>query len=205
MSSANQYVSNQPQNSFLLQTQGYVQGIPYDDTVARLWLATGTLDANETLPMWGGVPIEEYITLAGSGSDGLGPDVKRASSATTTTGWSTFAQQMHMLITPAGNVPVAGVTNGVGFFRNGTNQRLAVACDPALITTLNGANGSIASQALYWDVTNYRITLTTSGGNWALPTTVRLLSTNTNSKIVSYSSVTGLATWAAGSAAIILI
>jgi len=91
----------------------------------------------------------------------------------------------------------------VGFFRNGTNQRLAVACDPALITTITGTSDNIASQALYWDVTNYRITLTTTGGNWALPTSVRLLSVNTNSKIVSWTSPN--ATWAAGSAAIILI
>ena len=203
MAAPNSYTTNQPQDSFLLQTQGYVQGLPYDDPVSRLWLAAGTLDAGEAIPMWGGVPINEIINGTGSGADGLGPDIKRSTSQATVTGWSTFAQMMHMLVTPSANVPVAGVTNGVGFFRNGTNQRLAVACDPALITTITGAGDNIASQALYWDVTNYRITLTTTGGNWALPTSVRLLSVNSNSKIVSWTSPN--ATWAAGSAAIILI
>lgn len=203
--SFNPYTTNQPQASFLLQTQGYVQGAPYDDPIARLWLAGGILASSETIAMWGGVPIEEMINLAGSGSDGLGPTIKRATSQVTATGWSTNLQANSMVIVPGGSVPLAASGNYVAFFRSGSQQRLAVQADPALYSALASADGSIASQALYWDVTNYRITLTTSGGNWALPTSTRLLSLSQNSKIVSYNSGTGAATWTSGDAAIILI
>jgi len=110
-----------------------------------------------------------------------------------------------MVIAPGNNVPLAGVGNYVGFFRLQTQQRLTVQCDPALVAALVASDGTITSQALYWDVTNYRITLTTSGGNFALPTSTRLLSVNTNSKVVAYNSGTGAVTWTAGDAAIILI
>lgn len=201
----NPYGTNQPQDSFLQQTQGYVQGAPYDDPVARLWLAGGTLKSSETVPMWGGVPIFEYVTVAGNNADGLGPQVGRATSQATTTGWSTNLQMNSMVVTPGNSVPLAAVGNGVGFFRYGTQQRLAVQVDPALVATLTSADALINATALYWDVTNYRVTATTTGGNFALPTNTKLLSVNTNSKIVSYNSGTGAVTWSTGDAAIILI
>jgi hypothetical protein len=203
--SINPYATTTPQNSFLVQTQGYYQGAPYDDPIARLWLASGTLKSSETMVMWGGVPIFEYVTVAGSGADGLGPQVGRATSQATTTGWSTNLQMNSMVVTPGNSVPLAGIGNSVGFFRNGTNQRLAVQIDPALVTTLTSADALINATALYWDVTNYRVTATTTGGNFALPTTTKLLSINTNSQVVSYNSGTGAVTWTTGDAAIILI
>jgi len=203
--SFNPFLTTSPANSFLLETQGYVQGTAYDDPSVRMELMGGTLASTETLVMWGGVPIEEYINVTGAGSDGTGPSLKRATTATTTTGWSVSDQAGSMIIVPGPSVPVAAVGNYVSFYRSGSNIRIAVQADPALVAALVSADGSISSQSLYWDVTNYRLTLTTSGGNWALPTTVRLLSVNTNSKIVSYNSGTGAVTWTAGDAAIILI
>src|SRR5579875_1642227 len=177
------YTTNNPQNSFIEQTQGYIQGLPQDDTVARQWLAQGVLVSTASAPLWGGLPIEELINVTGAGSEGLGPTVQAAASQGTCTGFSTFLQMAHMVITPGANAPQAAAGNSVGFFRLGTQQRLAVKCDPALVSALVSADGAINSQALYWDVTNYQITLTTSGGNWALPTSIKLLSVNTNSKI----------------------
>ena len=63
------YATNQPQNTFLLQTQGYVQGTAYDDPSVRMEMAGGTLAATETLTMWGGVPLTELINVTGAGSD----------------------------------------------------------------------------------------------------------------------------------------
>ena len=203
--SLNPFGTNQPQDSFLLQTQGYVQGAPYDDTVSRMWLAGGMLASTETVVMWGGVPVTETINVAGSGSDGLGPVLKRSTTQANTTAWSTNLQANSMVVTSGNNVPVAAVGNYVAFFRYGSQQRLAVAVDPALVTAITGAGDAINSQALYWDVTNYRVTLTTTGGNFALPTATRLLSVNTNSKIVSYNSGTGAVTWTTGDAALIIL
>jgi hypothetical protein len=207
MAAANQYPTNQPAAPFLLETQGYIQGLALDDPTSRLWLVEGTLVSTATVALWGGLPVTEQINVTGAGADGLGPVVSLATTQAGVTGWSTFQQMMHMTIAPNQNVPVAGPTNGLGFFRLNTQVRLAVACDPALITSITGGGDSIASQSLYWDVTNYRITLNTAGGNFALPTSIKLLSVNTNSKIVSVASPASAAVpaWALGSAAIILI
>jgi hypothetical protein len=110
-----------------------------------------------------------------------------------------------MVLIPGGAYPpVASVGNFVGFYRYGSLARMTVACDPALVTSISSGTPTISSQALYWDVTNYRITLVTSGGNWALPTTTKLISTNSgNSKIITYTA--GQASWVNGAAAIIQI
>ena len=204
--SFNPYGTSQPQNSFLNPTQGYMQGTVYDDPSQRGELAGGVLASTETIPMWGGRPIVEYVnnTLAGF-SDGLGPTVASATSQGTTTGWAVFTQANSMVLTPGASAPpLAAVGNYISFARYNSLFRIAVACDPALISTISSGSNSIVSQALYWDVTNYRITLVTTGGNWALPTTTKLISTNlTNSKIITYSASTAL--WAQGSAAIIQI
>ena len=200
--SFNPFLTSQPQNSFLSPTQGYMQGLVYDDPTARMELAGGILASTETIVMWGGRPITEQIDVNAAGNaDSLGGAVASATGTSNITGWSVFAASYVM---PPGGAypPVAGVSNAVNFYRYGSNARLAVAADPALITSITGGTNAINALALYWDVTNYRITLTTSGGNWALPTTTKLLNTNaSNSKIITYSA--GQASWVQGSAAII--
>lgn len=206
MTTTNLYQTNQPANSFLLQTAGYVQGLPHDDVVTRQFLSEGVLISSALFPMWGGIPLAENVNNAAALNEGLGPTVFAATTQGGVTGFSTFLSMMHMTIDPGVQVPLAGPTNGVGFFRLGTNTRLAVACDPALITSI-AAGVEVNSQSLFWDVTNLRITLSAAGGNFALPTSIRLLSTNTNSKIVSVAppATQSAPTWALGSAAIILL
>lgn len=202
--SFNPYATTSPQNSFLQESQGYIQGVSVDDPSAYEWLCGGTLKSSETLVMWGGVPIEEFVNIVPTGgSNGLGPAVARATSAATTTGWSVFNQAGSMVITPGNVVPQAGVTNYVAFYRTGSFQRIAVRAASGLAAAV--ASASILGTTLYWDVTNYEVTTTSSGGNWALPTTTRLLSISSNSLIVSYNSGTGAVTWTSGPAAIIQI
>lgn len=201
--SFNPYATTTQNSGFLLQTQGLVQGVASDDPTSRMLLAGGTLNSGESIPMWGGVAVNEMINVANANADGLGPSLKRSTSQTTVTGFSVFNQASSMVIVPGNTVPLAGVGNYVSFYRLGSNARIAVQCDPAIVTALNSTDEPINYEALYWDVTNYRITLVTSGGNFALPTSIRLLSVNTNSKVVSWSSPN--ATWTAGDAAVILI
>jgi len=203
--SFNPYATNQPATSFAsgYGTQGYIQGVASDDPSSRLWLMTGVLAATETLPMWGGVPVGIAINNTGNASENLGPSITRATTQGTTLGFSVFNQANHMVITPGNSVPLIGSGGGVSVYRIGSGQvRCAVQCDPALIAALT-AGELINGAALYWDVTNYRITLTATGGNFALPTSIQLLSTNTNSEIISYNSGTGAVTWTAGDAALI--
>lgn len=205
------YATGQPLSTFLTETQGYIQGFAEDDPSLRMELMRGTLDPTETLPMWGGVPITEFVNLMGVNAEGLGPSVKRATAQGNVTGWSVFNQAASMVLVQGNAVPIAlssavGAGNFVAFFRNYSGLRIAVQIDPALYTTLAAVaapGDNILQPALYWDVTNYRVTLTTSGGNFALPSNARLLSANQNSKIVSWAS--SAATWGQGTVGLLLI
>lgn len=201
--SFNPYGTSTPQNSFLQSSQGYIQGLASDDASSIQWLAGGVLASTETLPMWQGVPIEEIVNLPGAGADGLGGNIKRATSQATVTGWSVFAP--HMVVTAGNTVGLASNLNGVLFYRETTNQRIPVQADPALAAAVAGLSVAAAGALLYWDVTNYRVTTTTTGGNFQLPTGTRLLSINSNSSIVHYNSGTGVVSWTTGSAALLLI
>src|SRR5579859_4415802 len=145
--SFNPYATSTPQNTFLNPTQGYVQGLVYDDTTARLELMGGTLATTESVVMWGGRPIGEQINVTAAGaSDGLGPVVASATSTATTTGWSVFTQAGSMVLPPGGAYPpIAAVGNYVAFFRYGSNARIMVACDPALITSISGGTNVVTS------------------------------------------------------------
>jgi hypothetical protein len=202
--SFNPYATTSPANSFLSPTQGYVQGLALDDPSSRMWLVGGQLASTETVTMWGGIPISQEINQLGTSSEGLGPLIKRATASSNTTGWSVFNQASSMVITPGNTVPLAGTGNYVSFYRSGSGQvRIPVRCDAALVAALTSTE-LINAPVLYWDVTNYQITLTTTGGNWALPTSIQLLSVNTNSKIVTYTSASSV-TWSTGDAAVIAI
>jgi hypothetical protein len=196
------YAVSTPQNSFLLETQGYYQGTALDDPSSRMWLMGGNLDAAETLTMWGGVPIQERINIMGANAEGVGPAVARSTSQANTTGISVFDQAGSMVITPSSRVPQAAIRNYVSFYRSGSNARIVMAVDPALVAALTSTT-DINAEALYWDVTNYRVTLVTTGGNFALPTSMKLLSVQTNSQVITYANSTP--SWATGDAAVLLI
>lgn len=198
------YITNQPQNTFLLNSQGFVQGVALDDTPSRMWLKGGTLLSTQTLPMWGGVPITELINQMGTNSEGTGPVVARSTTQANTTGWAVFNQAHSMVIGSGNTVPISSAREYVSFYSNGSNARIAVQCDTS-ITGLAGTT-TVAVESLggllYWDTTNFLLT-TTSSSNVQLPTTYKLLSINTNSKIVSWTSPN--ATWATGAVAILQI
>jgi hypothetical protein len=199
--SVNPWLQTQPQASFLAETQGYVQGFAHDDPSARMELATGQLASSETLVMWGGVPLTEQINITGSGSEGNGPQLKRATAVGNVTAWSVYNQATAMLITPGPSAPSTSIGGTVPFFRNLSRARIAVQADPALVAAVSGE--FVGQPALFWDTTNFRITLTSGGAFFALPATTQILSVNTNSKIVQV--VSGAPQWTTGDAAIILI
>jgi hypothetical protein len=192
--------------SFSITLDGLMQGMALDDPAARFALAGGMLDPAETLPMWGGVPIGEYLVTT-AGAAALNPairdTVKRATSAATMTGISVFNQNHAMLNTPQSPVPLASNGMLVNYYRNGSGARIPMQADPALISTLSGV--IIGPTALYWDVVNYRVTAT-AAGNWALPTTLRVLSWNAaNSMVVTYNGATGFATWTRNGPGVVLL
>lgn len=185
--------------SFSRQTDGYVQGVALDDPSIRNSLAGGVLDSSETLPMWGGVAIKEYIPA--STSDGaLGGSILRAATNATITGFSVFNQASNWVTSPDSQAPSAGAGMTIPFYRLGSGARIAVAIDPALVSL----DGDLITQQVSWDFTNQKI-IAYSGGIGAL--NVKILHINIgNSKIIDYDSGDNTVNWDdTGSCAIILI
>src|SRR6516164_9655521 len=102
--------------TFNVTSVGYVQGEFIDDPAIRYQLAGGVLSQSETLPMWGGVGINETTTpnTGANPPDGTqGGIISRATSVTAgaagqLTGFSVFNQAYGMVITAQSPVPLAG-------------------------------------------------------------------------------------------------
>jgi hypothetical protein len=141
--------------TFNAQSVGYVQGEFLPDPAVMWQMAGGVLAESETLPMWGGVAINETVTPNGAGGpDGvLGGFITRATSAAQITGFSVFNQNYAAAITPQNPVPVSGSGGQVNFFRLGTNARIVVACDPALADLETGS----INQQVSWDFVNQQL------------------------------------------------
>jgi len=58
------YATTNAAGSFSVQSAGYVQGVYQDEPAIRYSLASGTLSAIATGPIWGGMAISESIAPA---------------------------------------------------------------------------------------------------------------------------------------------
>lgn len=188
-------VTTNAAGSFNVQSLGFIQGVALDDPSVRNELAGGYLDAGETLPMWGGVAIEE---LTGDVTESRGNDIKRAVSYATLTGFSVFNQNHAAINSPQSPVPLSATTMLVNFYRLGSGARIPLKIDPALVS----AEGQIITQQVSWDFNNSMIVAYS-----VTALNVRLLEVAVgNSMTVSYDAGTGFATWIpSGSVAIALI
>ena len=156
--SFNPVLTTNAAGSFNVSSQGYIQGTALNDPSVRNFLAGGTLDTAETLPMWGGVGISENIPSATSIANiggALGGSIVRATSLTQTAakglnGFSVFDQNHAMVTSPQSPVPLAGSSMMVNYYRLGSGARIAVACDPLLASL----EGGIVGQQVSWDFTN---------------------------------------------------
>lgn len=165
--SFNPYVQTTFTGSFNTTANGLVVGTAYPDPASRVYLSGGILASTETLPIWGGVGISESIPVPGvtdvllsatpAPNGDLGTVITRATTVTAgaggLTGFSVFDQAHSWITTPQSQVPTGGVGGLVNFFRLGSNIRIAVAIDPALVS-LEG--GSI-SGPVSWDFTQQRL------------------------------------------------
>lgn len=194
--SFNPNLTSAPQGTFTTSTQGYIQGDFVDDPSIRMELASGILDASINQPVWGGMAIQELVPLTGEGS--LGSTLKLATSVATLTGFNVFTQAYNMIIVPGNSVQTATAGMTSNFFRLGSGARIKVQCSPALVAAVEG--GAI-NQQVQWDFANQQLIPFAAGT--AAP--VKILSVNTNSKVVSFNPGTGAVSWVAGSAAVIQI
>ena len=183
-------------NSFLVQTEGYVQGCFVDDPSSYQYLSSGQVASSVTQPVWGGMAIQELVN---ANVPGVGSPILPATTEAQISGWAVFNQAYNAMIVPGNSVPAVYAGNTFNYFRRGSNARIQVQCTSAVVTAV--ASGQVDALTLYWDFTNQQLT-TTAG---TALTGVKVLSTNTNSKVVSYNSGTQALTWATGACAVIQI
>jgi hypothetical protein len=151
--SFNPFLTSNAQGSFSTLSEGYVQGALQDDPSARNYLTTGYLAPTETLPMWGGVAIYEYTAPNTGYPASYGPAVGRALTTAAITGFSTINQATAWITSAQSQSPTAAVGMTVPFVRLGSNNRLAVAIDPALVSL----DGGLVTQQVSWDFNLQRL------------------------------------------------
>jgi hypothetical protein len=146
---------------FNIESDGFVVGTAMPDPAARFALAGGWLAAAETLPMFGGIAINESIPQerppVSRADVALGGIIARATTlaagAGTVTGFSVFDQNYAAVNTPQSPVPVVGSGGLVNFYRLGSGARVALAIDPTLISL----EGGLITQQVSWDFATQRI------------------------------------------------
>lgn len=140
--------------SFGVQSDGYIQGIALDDPANRFNLASGTVAASETRPLWGGLPVAELIP--GNQSSPRGSTIRRAASVADLEGFTVFNQAHNGLTTPQSPVPLYASGMSVSFYRIGSNMRVPLKAS-AQVVALATAGASVKTP-LAWDFVNNQVT-----------------------------------------------
>lgn len=176
-------------DGFVANTKGFVQGTFLDDPAMRYQLEGAQVDAAQSSPLWGGLPITLKVPAVDSDA-GL-PTAVAAASLSAINGWVLFNQASAGIITPSSNVPLYQSGMSINYARPGSLLRI---CLPVENTTiLDSLAGDAPNVSLYWDTTNNCLTTSSAGTLGPLPISLELLSAQ--SKTVSYNSGTGVATW----------
>lgn len=204
--------------SFGVDWGGGFQGMMLDDPAVRYQLAGGYLASTETLPMWGGVGINEAIPTPNSTtlpSPSIGSVITRATAIANgvgqLTGFSVFNQNNAAITTPQSPVPLIGTGQTLNFARFGTNARVWLQMAPAL-TSLYASNSLtqvswdfnaqqlIPYQAAYASASVASATYTSSTG--VLAVTFGAAPASTTPTVGATFTISGMTT-SAGSAALV--
>jgi hypothetical protein len=159
--SVNPAMTTNAAGTFNLDSTGYIQGLSMDSPSVRNQLSGGVVAATETSPMYGGIAIAEdiptgYITGSAAGPKSLGGLIVRATSVSSTLpilGFTVFDQAHHGIASVQSPVPQYASGMSVHFYRLGTQARIPLAADPALISL----QGGLISQQVSWDFASQRI------------------------------------------------
>jgi hypothetical protein len=145
------YGTTNAQGSFSVQSAGYVQGVYQDEPALRYSLATGTLSASATGPIWGGMAISESIAPVSGYDRTQGGTIVAATAQSNLTGFSVFNNAYAWPASPQSPVPTAGAAGmTIPFFRMGSGLRIPVAMDPSLVSL----DGSLITTQVSWDFNN---------------------------------------------------
>lgn len=146
--------------SFGVQSDGFIQGVALDDPANRFNLASGTVAASETTPIWGGIPVAEL--LPGAASSPRGSSVRRAKTLAELEGFTVFNQAHNGLTTPQSPVPLFASGMSVSFYRIGSNMRVPLKASAQVVAL--GTSGASVRTPLAWDFVNSQITTASAAG-----------------------------------------
>lgn len=199
----NPVITTNAAGTFTTSVDGLMQGMAMDDPAVRYQLDGGQLAADETLPMFGGIPIAEFLPPTGNTADrSLQNSIKRATATLAPTGISVFNQNHAMINSPQSPVPQADAGMLVNFYRFGSRARIAFALDPAFVPVVAAPGMPVTPVALNFDPTNGWIT---AAAGIAMPASCVIKDYNLgNSMIVVFNAATGFATWNRNGNAILL-
>jgi hypothetical protein len=195
----NPYIQTSAAGMFNIESDGFIVGTAMPDPAARFALSGGWLAQAETLPMFGGVAINESVPLERTTAPAtptrpdisLGGIIARATTlaagAGSVTGFSVFDQNYAAVNTPQSPVPVVGSGGMVNFYRLGSGARVALAIDPALVTL----EGGLITQQVSWDFSLQRIIAFATNA-----LAVKILQIKSSGCMLPvYTSGTGFTTW----------
>ncbi len=186
-----------PQNSFLLETQRFMQGLTQDDPVSRMHLLAAQVSTAVTQPVWGGLGV----TLSTGSLSANNPMLMTAGLATTTSieGFTVYDQGINYIQVPGSSAPTVVGGQDVPVYAFGSKARVPLPLASGVLTNLEDV--SIFTSPLYWDTVAFNVTLTSNANTVALPAGVGCLAVNDNSRTISYNSTTQAVTWLEGQAA----
>ena len=151
---------------------GMIQGQADPDPATRNALQSGVVSTAETQLMYGGIGIYAYVSPVSSTGpkQQLGPVIGRATGLTGSyplVGFSVFDQAYNAVNDPINTVPSVGSSQTFNFYALGSRARIAVACDPGLVSL----RGGTINPQVSWDFVNqllvpYLGTLTISSGTY---------------------------------------
>jgi hypothetical protein len=192
--SFNPFGTTSPQNTFLLETNGYMAGLCLADPSSRMWLRSGVVSASNTQPLWGALPVELIVPTLGS-QNGL--EVLLAGTNANLTGFAVFDQGYNGVISTGSNAPQYNAGMSVPFYDLGSRIRVPVPVSSALAAA---AEGGAINQQVSWNFTTNELDVynsTTGALN------VKVLGIFSNSLTLTYDSATGSLNWTAGDVAVI--
>lgn len=172
------YQTTVANNTFLLNTDGFIVGTLYGKFPDRYAIEGGVVASTQATPLYGGLPLTLAVTAPTiQGSSGLGERATLATAQTNIDGWSVFDQGAAGIISGFSNVPLYYANTSINFIRSGF---LVLPVNPAAVNTIAGG---ASNQNIFWNFTQNYVDITGTG---ALG--YQIIALSTNSKTVTYAA-----------------
>ena len=133
------WTTTNAENSFSVETVGATQGFIFDDPVINpTQIAAAVVDASNTAPLFGGLPLQILLTAA-AGREAFHSSALLAATNADINGFCTFTYAENGIVVPGSdNVPLYGVGGTCNYVALGSRARLVLQASSALVDSLSG-------------------------------------------------------------------